>query len=135
MTPYRHTITVRYGDCDMQGVVFNAHYLAYADDAVTQWLRSALPAGAMYVSGNDDATFDFMVKKAVVTWARGSTFGDVLHLDCSVNRWGNTSFDIVVRGSAAGEERFDVVLTYVSVTPGTHTPCAVPDDLKSLLSV
>jgi len=26
---YRHTVRVRYGECDMQSVVFNAHYLAY----------------------------------------------------------------------------------------------------------
>lgn len=129
---YRHTITVRYGDCDMQGVVFNAHYLAYADDAVTQWFGSTMP-GAMFVSGHHEATFDFMVKKAVVTWAAGSTFGDRLDLDCSVGRWGRSSFDVVVTGTVAGAERFDVVLTYVSVTPGTYRPCAVPDDVRAAL--
>ena len=131
---YRHTITVRYGECDMQGVVFNAHYLAYADDAIAQWFKTALPADAMYVAGNGDATFDFMVKKATVTWSGGSTFGDVLDLDCSVGRWGTTSFDVVVRGSVAGEERVEIVLVYVSVTPGTHTPCPVPETLKAPLS-
>lgn len=132
--PFRHTIKVRYGECDMQGVVFNAHYLAYADDAILQWFASVLPAGAMFVTGNDSATLDFMVKKVVVTWSAGSTVSDVLDLDCSVDRWGNTSFDVVVRGSTGGEERFDVVLTYVSVTPGTHKPCRVPDSLKAALS-
>jgi len=131
---YRHRIRVRYGECDMQGVVFNAHYLAYADDAVAQWLQSALPAGALYVSGNGAATFDFMVKKAVVTWAAGSTFGDVVDLDCSIERWGNTSFDIAAVGTVGGADRFEVILTYVSVRPGTHTPCRVPDDLRSALS-
>ena len=133
-SPFRHTIRVRYGECDMQGVVFNAHYLAYADDAIAQWFESVLPAGAMYVSGNGDATFDFMVKKAVVTWSGGSTFGDLLDLDCSVDRWGNTSFDVVVRGSVGGVERVEVVLTYVSVTPGTHKPCRVPDQLREVLA-
>jgi acyl-CoA thioester hydrolase len=130
---YRHTITVRYGECDMQGVVFNAHYLAYADDAIAQWFKAVLPADAMYVAGNGDATFDFMVKKATVTWSGGSTFGDVIDLDCSVGRWGTTSFDVVVRGSVAGDERVEIVLVYVSVTPGTHTPCPVPDTVKAHL--
>jgi acyl-CoA thioester hydrolase len=131
---YRHSITVRYGECDMQGVVFNAHYLAYADDAIAQWFRSALPADAMYVAGNGEATFDFMVKKATVTWSGGSTFGDVLDLDCSVERWGNTSFDVAVRGSVDGDERVEIVLVYVSVAPGTHTPCRVPEPLKAVLA-
>ena len=130
---YRHSITVRYGECDMQGVVFNAHYLAYADDAIAQWFKAALPADAMYVAGNGDATFDFMVKKATVTWTGGSTFGDVLDLDCSVERWGNSSFDVVVRGSVDGDERVEIVLVYVSVTPGTHTPCRVPEPLRAVL--
>jgi len=117
----------------MQGVVFNAHYLAYADDAVAQWFDSALP-GSMFTVGNGDAAFDFMVKKAVVTWSRGTTFNELLDLDCSVERWGNTSFDVTIRGSVAGDERFEVVLVYVSVTPGTHTPCRVPDVLKEALA-
>jgi acyl-CoA thioesterase FadM len=33
LVTYRHTIRVRYGECDMQRVVFNAHYFAYCDDA------------------------------------------------------------------------------------------------------
>jgi acyl-CoA thioester hydrolase len=131
---FTHTIRVRYGECDMQGVVFNAHYLAYADDAVAQWFESVLPPGAMYVSGNGDATFDFMVKKAVVTWVAGSTFGDALDLECSVDRWGTSSFDVAVRGRVGGDERVEIVLTYVSVRPGTHTPCRVPDDVREALS-
>jgi acyl-CoA thioester hydrolase len=130
---YRHSIDVRYGDCDMQGVVFNAHYLAYADDAVTRWLAATLPGG-MYVAGNDAASFDFMVKKASVTWIAGLKFPDTVDLDCAVTRWGRTSFDVTVTGTVAGSDRFVVELVYVSVTPGTHSPCPVPDDVRSLLS-
>ena len=41
---YSHEVRVRYGDCDMQQVVFNAHYLAYSDDAVMCWLLNRLAA-------------------------------------------------------------------------------------------
>ena len=34
---YVHHIRVRYGEVDMQRVVFNSHYLAYCDDAVESW--------------------------------------------------------------------------------------------------
>ena len=30
---YTHQIRIRYVDCDMQGVVYNAHYLTYIEDA------------------------------------------------------------------------------------------------------
>ena len=130
---FRHSIAVRYGECDMQGVVFNAHYLAYADHAIAEWFKEQLPPNAMFVAGNGDASFDFMVKKATVTWSGGSTYGDVLDLDCSVGRWGTTSFDVVVRGRVADSERVEIVLVYVSVTPGTHTPCPVPEHVKLAL--
>lgn len=131
---FRHPIRVRYGECDMQGVVFNAHYLAYADDAVARWFEAVLPAGAAYTVGNADAVFDFMVKKAVVTWSAGSTYGDTIEFDCSVARWGNTSFDVRVAGIVGETERVAIDLTYVSVAPGTHQPCPVPDAIKSALS-
>ena len=130
---FRHSIAVRYGECDMQGVVFNAHYLAYADEAVARWFESALPPGATFTAGNHDAVFDFMVKKATVTWSAGSTYGDTLDLDCSVARWGSTSFDVRVAGSVGGTERVVVELVYVSVTPGTHTPAPVPAAIRDAL--
>ena len=37
---YTQTIRVRYGEVDAQGVVFNAHYLAYLDDVSDTWLRT-----------------------------------------------------------------------------------------------
>jgi acyl-CoA thioesterase FadM len=42
---YRHTLRVRYGEVDMQGHAFNAHYLAYVDDACNAWFRQVLGAG------------------------------------------------------------------------------------------
>ena len=36
---YSMDIKIRYGEVDRQGVVFNAHYLAYLDDVVDSWLR------------------------------------------------------------------------------------------------
>ena len=36
---YTHQIRIRYVDCDMQGVVYNAHYLTFIDDAFDCWMR------------------------------------------------------------------------------------------------
>ena len=38
---FRHRIRVRYSECDLQGVVFNANYLTYLDEAMTELLRAA----------------------------------------------------------------------------------------------
>ena len=39
---FRHRLRVRYVECDAQGVVFNAHYLAYFDIGITELWREAL---------------------------------------------------------------------------------------------
>lgn len=128
---YRHTLRIRYAECDMQGIVFNAHYLAYCDDAFGAWVETSMPMAMDFV-GND-GSFDVMVKKAVLTWHGAVRFGETLDLDCAVSRWGRTSFDVRFAGSVAGAERFDVVVTYVNIKPGSHSPAQITDDVKMAL--
>ena len=135
-SPYRYSITVRYGECDMQKVVFNANYLAYVDDAVDNWMRWALSS---QLERSQDPTnlhsvgFDCMVKKATVTWTSAVRFAETVDLDCSVSRWGTTSFDVQVLGSVAGDPRFDAVVTYVSVDPTSQRPEQVSSQVKEAL--
>jgi acyl-CoA thioester hydrolase len=114
---------VRYGECDIQGVVFNANYLVYVDDVIEQWLAASLPADAL----------DYMVKKVQVEWDAPARRGDLIDLTAAVSRWGRTSFDVTVRGEVAGRVIFTAVLTAISVTPGTHTPTPVPDAVRARL--
>jgi len=39
-TGFTHRVRVRYGDCDMQGVVFNPNYFVFLDDAMDMWLQA-----------------------------------------------------------------------------------------------
>jgi acyl-CoA thioesterase FadM len=55
----------------MQRVVFNAHYLAYCDDAVDTWFRTVL---APESSSFEALGFDFMVKTLNITWDAPLTF-------------------------------------------------------------
>jgi 8-oxo-dGTP diphosphatase len=121
---YQQRIRVRYGECDVQGVVFNANYLVYVDDVIERWMAAALPVDAL----------DYMIKKATVEWSAPARRGDVLDLTAEVSRWGRTSFDVTVHGTVAGAEIFTAVETCISVTPGTHTPTPVPDDVRAALS-
>jgi acyl-CoA thioester hydrolase len=130
LVTYRHTIRVRYGECDMQRVVFNAHYFAYCDDAVDTWFRTVLaPGGGKF----EEIGFDFMLKKAELVWHAPLTFGETADLDCSVVRWGSTSFDVRVEGTADGKQRFDATITYVSTVPHENRPQPVPSAVRDLL--
>jgi acyl-CoA thioester hydrolase len=126
--PFRHEIRVRYHEVDMQKVVFNAHYLAYVDEACDGWFRAEL--GAPYA----DDGFDIMLKRAEITWSGSATWGDVLAIDVAAQRWGTTSFDVAFRGSVGEKPVFEAAVTYVSVTPGTAEPTPVPDGIRAALA-
>ena len=134
--PYVHTVRVRYGECDMQRVVFNANYFVYCDDAVDTWTRFALADELKKAGTSTDlhaVGFDFMLKTTQLTWHSPVKFGDTLDMKCEVSRWGRSSFDVVIKGSVRGELRFDATIVYVSVDPVTQMPTPIPDIVKKSL--
>ena len=124
---YVHQIKVRYGEVDMQGVVFNAHYLAYVDDAADSWLRS--------LDVNfEQRGWDIMLVKAVVEWKGTAGIGDTITIAPRVSRWGNTSFDMEFTGAVGERPVFVATITYVGVKAGTRETMPPPDEFKALLS-
>jgi acyl-CoA thioester hydrolase len=124
---FRHEIAVRYAEVDMQGVVFNSHYLAYVDDAMSHWMRSV-----GYDYGIDG--FDFMVRHAEVDWQGSATYGDTIQIDCTAERWGTTSFDVRFDIKVREQTVVAVVLTYVGIAVGTKDKAAVPSAFRAALS-
>jgi acyl-CoA thioester hydrolase len=123
---YRHSIDIRYGECDRQGVVFNANYLAYGDDAMDHRMRSL--NGAVWVE-----SWDVMLKAARVVWHGPATWPERLDVDCGVCRWGRTSFDVAYVITVEGRPVADVVVTYVSVEAGTAEPVEPPAEVVAAM--
>ena len=126
MRSFRHRLRVRYGEVDMQGVAFNAHYLAWCDDALEVWfgelgIRSA------------DLGWDCMVVKAVVEWSASARAGDHVDIDLAVTRWGTTSLDVGYTGTIDGGALFQATVTYVGVVPGTTTTQPPPAEVRARL--
>ena len=109
---WRHR--VRYGEVDFQGVVYNAHYLAWCDDAVEEWFAS-LPFALA------DHGWDFMLKRATIEWSGSAGLRDEATIDVGVARWGNTSFELGFAGRVVERPVFTAAITYVGVVKGTTT--------------
>lgn len=124
---YVHRVRVRYGEVDMQRVVFNAHYLAYCDDAVECWLQSL----GVQVA---DVGWDFMLKKATIEWEGTASVHETIDIGVEATRWGNTSFDVTFTGAVGDRAVFTNVITYVGVRFGTLETMAPPDEVKRTLS-
>lgn len=129
---YRHELPVRFAEVDMQQVVFNSHYLAFVDDAMSHWMRSVgYDYGAPLIG---EGGFDFMVRHAEVDWHGSATYGDTMQIDCAVARWGSTSFDVRFDIKVRETSVVDIVLTYVGVRSGTTDTMPVPEAFRQALS-
>jgi acyl-CoA thioester hydrolase len=117
-----HEIRVRYGEVDRQGVVFNAHWLAYVDDAFTRFLAHV----GFGVEAIDRHGFDAMVVHAELDWRGAATFEDRVGLEVGIARLGASSFDLCCVCRVAGRIVVVAQLTYVAVTPGGNRAVAIP---------
>ena len=121
-----HRVRVRYGEVDMQQVVFNSHYLAYCDDAMEAFVRERKADTAAH-------GWDFMLKKAVIEWSGSATVNDELAIAVAVGRWGHTSFDVTFSGSVVGRPVFAATITYVGVVRGTLDTMPAPAEIRAAL--
>jgi acyl-CoA thioester hydrolase len=129
--PFRHRIRVRWAECDQQGVVFYANYLAYFDIAITELWRDALGS----YDGMIEAGTDMVVAEASVRYRAGARFDDELDLVATVIRLGTTSVTtaLAIERVADGAQVVEGELRHVFVEAGTVEKKAIPDDIRRAL--
>ncbi len=112
MKPFTHRIRVRYAEVDGQGVVFNAHWLTYFDDACTRFMESLGFGSSFWI-----AEFDVMLVKAVLDWSGPARFDDWVDIAVAPVRIGTRSFDLRHVATVDGRPACTGTITYVSVPP------------------
>lgn len=125
---FRYRTRVRYGECDQQGVVFNANYMVYMDDASEQWISSLAPDGKF-----QSLDWDWMVVRSVLEWKAPAHHGDLLEIEVGIVRYGATSFDIGYVGTVGGQPVFAARAVCVSVKPVTLEKWAIPARVQEKL--
>jgi acyl-CoA thioester hydrolase len=90
--PFTHALRVRYGECDPQGIVFNANYLLYMDVGFTELWRVAVGPWQEMVERGVDA----VLAEANISFRRPARFDDELTLAVSVERLGETAISTVI---------------------------------------
>ena len=125
-----HRLRVRWGEVDIQRIVFNPHYLMYIDSAFTEYWRAlAIPYEAIpeLLGG------DLYVKKSTLEYHGSARLDDLLDIGLKCERIGNSS--MVFR---AGVFRGDTLLlgaelVYVFADPTIQSSKAVPPVLRDLV--
>ena len=116
---------VRYAECDQQGVVFNANYLAYADEAVEHVMRQE---GFSY-SDLLERGLDTFVVASELQWSSPARWRDVVEVDGAIERVGRTSFVVAFTISVGDRLCCRVRTTYV-LTGTDREPTPIPDDVR-----
>jgi acyl-CoA thioester hydrolase len=128
--PYRHGIRVRYAECDPQGVVFNSHYLAFFDIAMTELWRAAF-GGYGVMTGRG---IDLVVAEAQLRFRTSARFDDELTLEVSVTSMGNTAIGTEHQIRRSDELLVEGSLRHVVVSLGTMAKTPIPDWIRDGLA-
>ena len=117
---------VRYAECDQQGVVFNGHYLTWADEAATALLAAVgTPYAALVARG-----LETVVVASELTWTAPARWGDIVDIQGVVARLGRTSavFALTIR---VGAQVCCVVRTTYVLVGADRRPTALPEDVRA----
>ena len=106
-----HELRVRWGECDMQGIVFNPHYMMFCDVAFTEYMRAI---GVDYpLDFTSKATDIFMVASNLV-YRESARYDDTLRIGVRTSYLGTTSFRVEFYVSRTGSVLVRGKMAYVN---------------------
>jgi acyl-CoA thioester hydrolase len=128
--PFRHTLRVRYNECDPQGVVFNANYLTYFDLTMTELWRELGGYQAMV-----DAGVDMVVAEARVLYLAALRFDDEFEARASITRLGDTSMTTQIELVRGADTVIEGEVRHVFIETGGGGTQPIPESIRDRLAV
>ena len=131
--PFVHGLRVRYGECDAQGVVFNANYFSYFDIAMTELWRAAIGSYDAMV----DRGVDMVVAEAHARYLAPARFDDELEIHIRVSRIGRTSitYEFAAFKVPDGTLLVTAHQTLVFIDLDKRRPIPIPDAYRAPFDV
>jgi acyl-CoA thioester hydrolase len=127
--PYRHTLRVRYQECDPQGVVYFARYPEYYDIAITQLWREALGGYQEMVDGGAD----MVVAEMSIRYLGSARFDELIDVDITFDRLGETSMQSSYAISRDGDTLAEGSFRHVFIDPPNKAKRPIPDEIRAAL--
>lgn len=126
---FRHRIMARYGEADMQGIIFNARYLDYADLAMSVYWQGA----GLVLLG--EGMVSFHAANVTIDFKKPIRPAELIDLCCITERIGERSVTtrIELRGANDGHAhdlRAVVKVVHVCVDLASHRSCPLPREVK-----
>ena len=132
-----YTHRVRYNEVDPQSIVFNSRYLEFFDAANVEFFRSfGYPIDVMSTAGLDPVVVEVNIR-----YHASVHMDQLLHIDVSCSRLGNTSYDLSFEvriqdpetGSLSENVATSATISYVNVDQVTRKSTPIPAVFRSFL--
>lgn len=126
-------LRVRWGECDAQGIVFNAQYMNFIEVAQAEYFRNL---GMRIYDADSRRYFDLATVKATLEYMAPARVDDMLEIYLGVARIGISSLtlkaEMYLADRAQPIHRAEVV--YVDYDADQGKARAVPDDVRRLIA-
>jgi len=124
---YVHELRVRYGECDPQGIVFNANYLLYFDVAFTELWREAVGPWQEMV----DRGVDAVVAESNLRYRAPARFDEQLQLRLRILALGQSSITTEILVMRGEELLVEGQLRHVCVGTDTWAKTDIPEWVRA----
>ncbi|MBN9426073.1 MAG: acyl-CoA thioesterase [Burkholderiales bacterium] len=125
---FSHPLRVRWAEADMQGVVFNAHYLLYFDVGITEYWRALADGDPQRLR---EIFNHLYVVKSTVEYRAPAHFDDELEVCVRTERIGRSSLTVQFEIHRGSEHLISGENVYVHAHEGASSP--VPGAFRELL--
>jgi acyl-CoA thioester hydrolase len=126
-TPFTYPFRVRWPEVDAQGVVFNGHYLSYADHAGTEFYRHL----GLLDADLEDLRQTYVVD-AHISFKASALNDDLLTTTVTPERIGKSSFTLLYEIRRDDTLLTQIRMTYVRALNGQSVPLS--DAFRAILT-
>ena len=128
---FSHALRVRWSEVDMQGIVFNGHYLTYFDVAFTEyWRATGLPDVLQQARDGRE----LFARKATIEYQGSARFDDVLDIGVRCAGFGRSSIRFLLEIHLGDAHLISGELIYVYADTAARKGMALPDDWRAAIS-
>ena len=125
---------IRYYELDPQGIMHNANYLAFYDQAVVEYFRDL---EYDYEKEIEETNKDFHTVQVIVQYNKPLYFDDEIEIGLKIKDVGNTSMTWImamfIKGTGELASASEIVHVYTDMK--TSKPTTITDDLKKKLGI
>ena len=125
-------LRVRWGECDAQGIVFNAQYMNYIEVVQAEYFRNL---GMPHYGEEVRERFDLATVKATIEYLAPARVDDLLDIFTRVSRLGNSSITFSTEMYVDGADTVcnQAEMIYANFDADTGAPRRIPDDIRATI--